>query len=119
MIFKTISSKETLHPGQFIPPMIFLEERFPFNPLTGKLFLINFTGNLLMMSQKNPDGILQESFAYDRLDHLMFESFFNQFVYDSIGNCLSKNEQAHQINALNQLTTSTRITPFPIMPTGI
>ena len=62
-------------------------------------------GNLLQMTQKDPDGTLQGGFAYDRLDHLKFESaFHNQFLYDSIGNCLSKNDHECKINALNQLT---------------
>ena len=61
-------------------------------------------GNLLKCKQKDPDGIFPGTFAYDRFNHLCLESAFgHQYSYDSIGNCLKKDNKTHTINALNQL----------------
>lgn len=63
-------------------------------------------GNLLQKTLKDPSGKREECFAYNRLNHLQSEpAFGNQFGYDSLANCLSKNNQKRGINSLNQLTT--------------
>jgi YD repeat-containing protein len=62
-------------------------------------------GNLLKMKQQDPSGIHDYHFAYDRFNHLIHETTieFNQFAYDSLGNCLKKNDKTYNINSLNQL----------------
>jgi RHS repeat-associated protein len=57
------------------------------------------------MKQTDPKGTFENSFQYDRLNQLSVEktSDTNQLMYDSLGNCLSKNEQPYEINDLNQL----------------
>jgi RHS repeat-associated protein len=58
-------------------------------------------GNLLTRQQKD---LAQETFAYDRFNHLTAESASaNTYAYDSIGNCLVKNNQARLINERNQV----------------
>lgn len=63
-------------------------------------------GNLLKMKQRDPNGIVDWNFAYDRFNHLSTESTIesNKFTYDSLGNCIRKNNDNQDINALNQLT---------------
>jgi RHS repeat-associated protein len=62
-------------------------------------------GNLLKMKQIDPSGTLENQFTYDRFDHLTSETgeATQQFTYDSVGNCLSKNEKAWSVNSLNQV----------------
>ena len=57
------------------------------------------------MKQIDPSGTLESTFAYDRFNHLIQESSIhsNQFSYDSLGNCLTKNGKTWQINSLNQV----------------
>lgn len=63
-------------------------------------------GNLCRMKQRDPDGIISGQYNYDRLNHLTCELSHerNQYAYDSLGNCLIKNDKERQINPLNQLT---------------
>ena len=63
-------------------------------------------GNLLKMKQKDPSGTFDSHFAYDRFDHISQELSIvnNQFDYDSLGNCLRKNNHPRMHNHLNQLT---------------
>lgn len=63
-------------------------------------------GNLLSMTQKDQQGISQKNFSYDRFNHLSKESSFlnHQYTYDSLGNCLTKDNQPQTINSLNQMT---------------
>jgi RHS repeat-associated protein len=57
------------------------------------------------MTLRDPDGTLHAGFAYDRLNQLTCESALgNEFAFDSLGNCLNKNQQEQEINALNRLT---------------
>ena len=64
-------------------------------------------GNLHKKTITDPTGRLEEQFAYDRLNHLTFESSFaNRFAYDSLSNCLTKNTQDWTTNTLNQLTAT-------------
>ena len=62
-------------------------------------------GNLLKMKQKDPGGWMTGTFAYDRFNHLSVESSLlnHTCVYDSLGNCLRKDERVQTINELNQL----------------
>lgn len=62
-------------------------------------------GNLFKMKQRDPTGIVEGQFNYDRFNHLTSELSHesNQYSYDSIGNCLIKNHKTSQINPLNQL----------------
>lgn len=62
-------------------------------------------GNLKNSWQKDPNGEIHSHFAYDRFNHLIKEasSEQNDYAYDSLGNCLNKNGNTRQINALNQL----------------
>ena len=62
-------------------------------------------GNLKKMTQQDPAGVVKGQFCYDRFDHLSSESGNeeNCFSYDSLGNCLKKNEQERKINDLNQV----------------
>jgi RHS repeat-associated protein len=62
-------------------------------------------GNLLTMKQKSPIGNSHEQFSYDRFNHLTTEAA-NKYEYDSIGNCLKKNDQTQEINTLNQVLKS-------------
>jgi len=63
-------------------------------------------GNLCHMRQTDPNGTVDKKFSYDRFNHLVSESAKgNQFAYDSLGNCLSKNDKSHQIDSLNRLTS--------------
>ena len=56
-------------------------------------------GNLLKSKQKDPSGVFQGTFAYDRFNHLCLESAFpHQYTYDSIGNCLKKDNKPHTIS---------------------
>ena len=57
------------------------------------------------MTQQDPTGLIKGQFCYDRFDHLSSESGNeeNCFSYDSLGNCLKKNEQERKINDLNQV----------------
>ena len=56
------------------------------------------------MQQRDPGATVDTMFTYDRLNQLTGESAeANQFTYDSLGNCLSKNGQTRQIDALNRL----------------
>ena len=68
-------------------------------------------GNLLKMKQTDPSGTLESTFAYDRFNHVIQESSIhsNQFSYDSLGNCLTKNGKAWQINSLNQVVNDGEI----------
>lgn len=63
------------------------------------------SGNLLSMKQKDLDGETQGEFTYDRFNQISTESMTtsNQFLYDSIGNCVRKNDLTRTINALNQV----------------
>jgi RHS repeat-associated protein len=54
------------------------------------------------MKHKDPSGDRNEQFTYDRFNHLTSETA-NQYQYDSLGNCLKKNEQAREVNSLNQV----------------
>lgn len=62
-------------------------------------------GNLLRMSQKDPSGILQSQFAYDRFNCIIKEATveYNEFAYDSIGICLKKNGRVYSVNESNQI----------------
>lgn len=61
-------------------------------------------GNLLAMNQSDPNGEVQEQFAYDRFNHLTYEKEQgNRFDYDSLGNCLQHNEKNAVVNDLNQV----------------
>ena len=60
-------------------------------------------GNLLMLRQKDPDGEHLEHFTYDRFNHLTSEDT-HQYRYDSLGNCLEKNQTLREINGKNQTT---------------
>ncbi len=59
------------------------------------------------MTQKDPSGEVKGKFCYDRFDHLSSESSHeeNRFYYDSLGNCLKKNENERDINDLNQVSS--------------
>jgi RHS repeat-associated protein len=48
---------------------------------------------------------MTNEFVYDRFDHLVSESgeTAQLFAYDSVGNCLSKNEKTWVVNSLNQV----------------
>jgi RHS repeat-associated protein len=59
-------------------------------------------GNLLSSSQNDPAGSLKNNYEYDRFDHLTNEGT-NNYSYDSLGNCLKKNDQPYEISQLNQL----------------
>ncbi|MCB1119551.1 MAG: RHS repeat-associated core domain-containing protein, partial [Chlamydiia bacterium] len=62
-------------------------------------------GNLLQMTIEDPDGKEHTGFAYDRLNQLTEDSSFgNRFLYDSLGNCLSRNEQPQTNDALPIIT---------------
>ena len=67
-------------------------------------------GNLLKMRQQDPSGIWESQLTYDRFNQLNSESTIetNQFAYDSLGNCLRKNDQWHTINALNQVVSDAK-----------
>jgi hypothetical protein len=60
-------------------------------------------GNILKMKQKDPSGTFDSHFAFDRFDYLVQELSIvnNQFAYDSLGNCLRKNNQPRMHNHLN------------------
>lgn len=62
-------------------------------------------GNLLALTQKDPTGELKSFFTYDHFDHLNSESSLakNTYKYDSIGNCIQKNDQSIKVNKLNQV----------------
>lgn len=62
-------------------------------------------GNLKILKQKDPSGELVTNFSYDRFDHLKTESGIenNSFRYDSLGNCVQKNDFAFEVNSLNQV----------------
>lgn len=61
-------------------------------------------GNLLEMNIDLEQDRLKENYTYDRFNHLTSESNFNHlFRYDSLGNCLEKNQVAREFNDLNQL----------------
>ena len=74
--------------------------------MEGILRRIDPIGNLKEMTQKDPKGEVKGEFCYDRFDHLSSESGNqeNHFSYDSLGNCLKKNENKQIINNLNQVT---------------
>nr|MBA2728197.1 RHS repeat protein [Parachlamydiaceae bacterium] len=61
-------------------------------------------GNLLALTVKDPSGELKANFGYDRFNHLV-KDLTNSYLYDSLGNCLQKNDQSFLINNLNQLIT--------------
>ena len=61
-------------------------------------------GNLKKLRHRDPTGLLEGEFVYDRFNHLTLESpFAHQYAYDSIGNCLKKDRKEQTINSLNQL----------------
>lgn len=62
-------------------------------------------GNLKKLHQTDPTGELIAHFTYDRFDHVKSESGMenNHFQYDSLGNCVQKNERNLSVNALNQV----------------
>ena len=62
-------------------------------------------GNLLRKRQIDPIGNQEEHFSYDRFDYLTHESTIDHshYTYDSLGNCLRKNDHSYGINALNQV----------------
>lgn len=55
-------------------------------------------GNLIEVIQKN----IIEKYSYDRFDYLTHENE-NTYEYDSLGNCIKKNNQSQTINSLNQI----------------
>lgn len=62
-------------------------------------------GNLTYMRQRDPGGIINGEFSYDRFDHLTQETLNepHHYLYDSLGNCIQKDSKPCRINALNQL----------------
>lgn len=62
-------------------------------------------GNLLAQTLTDPDGIHSGVYTYDGLDNLTSESLAedNHFTYDSLRNCVSKNQKNRHINHENQL----------------
>ena len=66
-------------------------------------------GNLLKYNQTDPAGEVGAQFKYDRLNQLVTENNFvkNDFTYDSLGNCVQKNEMPFTVNKLNQLKSTT------------
>ena len=59
--------------------------------------------------QTDPAGEVGAQFKYDRLNQLVTENNFvkNDFTYDSLGNCVQKNEMPFTVNKLNQLKSTT------------
>lgn len=68
--------------------------------------LFDDAGNLLEITQKDPQGTILSKFSYDDLYQLTNESgvLDGSYVNDSINNRLKKNDEEYTINDLNQLT---------------
>jgi len=62
-------------------------------------------GNLLRLELEDPSGKGEGRFGFDVFDNLAEENLWNSnsFQYDSVGNCISKNANPIEINALNQV----------------